>query len=119
MTMPRRGSHPIAIDGVAHRWRLTRSGEWASGLRVELDRARAGGALDVRLPRVMDPWLRFSLEGSGSHPQPDEPGAGDTYPVTGGFVRRGVLAGLRLGWVPGERRMAIARDGSSFRRDER
>ncbi|MCY9785774.1 hypothetical protein KIK06_17950 [Nocardiopsis sp. EMB25] len=101
MTMPRKGTRRITVDGVAYRWRVR-----ARPTRAEL--ARAHGRFGFAVEAVDTPGhpLVVTLD----HPRPSGDGCcpfgppsegRDPEPVTPARVAEAVRAALSEGWAPG------------------
>jgi hypothetical protein len=92
MSLPKTGSRPIVVDGVAYRWRIrprpsTSQGDFGADLTLAVEREGAGGAI---------------LVVSVNAPRPDSPMSSPTAPtvVTPADVARYIRAARESGWTP-------------------
>ncbi len=86
MTLPRKGTRRITVNGARYRWAGSQDDGWAGGaVSLVVEAEEEGGQ---RLHASFDPWALWGV---------DEPYLSQRY------VRAAIVEGLRRGWRPGER----------------
>jgi hypothetical protein len=120
MSLRRKQSRRIAIDGESYRWTVGKSQKHRTGcVSVVLELAEdPGQRLVVKVPS-RDFWLDFGEITAGRRPF-----AEDTYrPVTPAMIRGVVVSALAAGWHPHEKRKPLdfvwTDSGLTVRRDRR